>query len=103
MKIPTYLNLQISNAYLQQSRAPQRKNKQDARDTLDGIRSNEKPQKDEIIFSPRATEILEIEGQAKAIPEVRQEKVEAIREQIESRTYTVNGKLIAKSISDLLN
>jgi negative regulator of flagellin synthesis FlgM len=103
MKIPTYLNLQISNAYLQQSRAPQRKNNRDVRDTLDGIRSSEKLKKDEIIFSPRATEILELEGQAKSIPEVRQEKVESVREQIESRTYNVDGKLVAKNIADLLN
>ena len=103
MKIPTYLNLQINNAYLQQSRASQRKSSQDVRDTLEGSRSSEKLKKDEIIFSPRATEILELEGQTKSIPEVRQEKIEAVREQIESRTYTVDGKLVAKSIADLLN
>ncbi len=57
MKIPTYINLKISNAYLQQSRAAKRKGKQDARGTFDGVRSNGKLPKDEIILSPRATEM----------------------------------------------
>ncbi len=103
MKIPTYINLKINNAYLQQSRAAKRKGKQDARGTFDGVRSNGKLPKDEIILSPRATEMRELEGRMKAIPEVRQEKIEAVKGQIESKTYTVGGRLVAKSITDLLN
>lgn len=98
MKIPDYLTLKVSDAYLRQSQATQRKDRHDARATSE-LRE---PKKDEIILSARATEVRKFEGLVKTIPEVRQEKVEAVKRQIESRTYTVDGKLVAKGIADLL-
>ena len=98
MKIPGYSNAKISDVYLRHTRSLRR---EETRDT--GVASeSRKAKKDEIVLSPRATEIRELEGAAKAIPEVRQEKVEAIKGQIESKTYTTNGKLVAQSIADLL-
>lgn len=99
MKIPGYLNAKISDAYLQQTRVVQSKDRQ----KLHSVPESRKAKKDEIVLSPRAAEARELEGKAKSIPEVRQEKVEAIKGQIESKTYTVNGKLIAQSIADLLS
>ncbi len=98
MKIPNYLNVKINDAYLQQTRATQRKNGHKSRITS----GPQKVKKDEIVLSPRATEVRELDGAAKSVPEVRQEKVDAIKGQIESKTYNVNGKLIAQSIADLL-
>ncbi len=98
MKIPNYLKIKIHDAYLQQARAAQRKSGRNSRTTS----GSQEVKKDEIVLSPLATEIRELEGAAKAIPEVRQEKVEAIKGQIESKTYTTNGKLVAQSIADLL-
>ena len=97
MKIPNYLNVKINDAYLRQARAAQRKNRHNSHTTS----GPQKAKKDEIVLSPRATEVRELEGAAKSVPEVRQEKVEAIKGQIESKTYNVNGKLIAQSIADL--
>ena len=99
MKIPNYLNAKINGAYLQQARATRRKDEQSSR-IMSG---SQKVKKDEIVLSPRATEVQELEGAAKSVPEVRQEKVEAIKGQIESQTYNVNGKLVARSIADLLS
>ena len=99
MKIPNYLNIKISDAYLQQAQAKQSRNSGNPRSTSESLKAG----KDEIVLSPRATEIRELEGSAKSIPEVRQEKVEAIKGQLASRTYNVNGKLVAQSIADLLS
>lgn len=98
MKIPGYSNAKINDVYLKHTRPPQREGTRDTRVASE----SRKAKKDEIILSPRAAEIRELEGTAKAIPEVRQEKVEAIKGQIESKTYTTNGKLVAQSIADLL-
>ena len=99
MKIPNYLNTKINDAYLHQARAKQSRGSENTRTTSESL----KVRKDEIVLSPRATELRELEGSAKSIPEVRQEKVEAIKGQIASRTYNVNGKLVAQSIADLLS
>ena len=99
MKIPNYLNIKISDAYLRQAQAKQSRNGKNVRAKSESLKAG----KDEIVLSPRANEIRELEGSAKSIPEIRQEKAEAIKGQIESRTYNVNGKLVAQSIADLLS
>lgn len=99
MKIPNYLNAKISDSYLRQARAAQRESGPNSRVASEP----QKVKKDEIVLSPRATEVQELAGAAKSVPAVRQEKVEAIKGQIESNIYDVNGKLVAGSIADLLN
>ncbi len=98
MKIPNSLNARISDTYLQQSRATQRKGSKDASATS----KSQTAKKDEIVLSPRATEIRELEETTKPIPEVRQEKVETVKRQIEANTYNVKGKLVAQNMSGLL-
>ncbi len=97
--LPNSLSAKISDAYLQQTRAAQRKGGSNIRSTF----KSQNAKKDEIILSPRATEIRELEGATKPVPEVRQEKVEGIKKQIESKTYNVKGRLVAQNIADLLN
>ena len=99
MKIPNSLNARISEVYLQQSRAAQRKGGNDTRSTS----KSQNAKKDEIVLSPRATEIRELEEATKPIPEVRQAKVEAVKRQIEANTYNVKGKLVAQSMAGLLS
>ena len=106
MKIPDYLNVKISEAYLRQSRAAQRKStsahtQAASRATHAQAGGQQKP-RDEIILSSHATEAREFEAIAKVIPEIRQDKVNAVKTQVESKAYSVNGKLVAKSIVDLL-
>lgn len=110
MKIPDYLNVKISEAYLRQSQAAQRKNtatrtqaasRSTPAHTSGRSRGQQKP-RDEIILSSHATEAREFEAIARVIPEIRQDKVDAVRTQVESKAYSVNGKLVAKSIIELL-
>jgi len=98
MKIPNSLNAKISDVYLQQARTAQRKGGSNTRSAL----KSQNAKKDEIILSPRATEIRELEEATKPVPEVRQEEVETVKRQIEANTYNVKGKLVAQNIADLL-
>ena len=58
MNIPGSLNARVSDAYLQPARAAQRKDGLDNRAASGSL----KTKKDEIILSPHATEIRELEG-----------------------------------------
>ena len=98
MKIPGHPNARISDAYLRHTRSLRREETRDTR----AASESRKAKKDESVLLPHATEIRELAGAVEAIPEVGQEKVEAIKGQIESKTYTTNGKLVAQSIADLL-
>ena len=95
MKIPDYLNSKIGDVYLQQLRGAKGNEARAASEP-------QKTKKDELILSSLATEIRDVTEKAKDIPEVRQGKIDAIKEQVEARTYNVDGKLVAKSITDLL-
>ncbi|HOJ42976.1 MAG TPA: flagellar biosynthesis anti-sigma factor FlgM, partial [Syntrophorhabdaceae bacterium] len=60
---------------------------------------------DKVELSTKRQEIQKLVEKAKAIPEIRTDKVEQIKEAIVSETYNVKGELIAKSIikSNLLD
>ena len=60
---------------------------------------NRKKDKDK--SSPRAAEVRRYTKMAKNLPDVRQEKVEAIKKQIESGTYCISAEEVARSIVDL--
>ena len=94
MKNPGSLNTRISDAYLRSARATQRKGGPDNHVASGSL----KAKKDEIILSPHATEIRELEGAVKAVPEVRQEKVEAIKGQIEA--VIVSDKFLPRDNGD---
>lgn len=74
----------ITEMYKSQSIAPVQK-----------VKAN---QKDEVIFSPQALEIQNAYKAAKASPDVRAEKVAAIKEQIKSGTYTIDAKAVSEKI-----
>ncbi len=57
--------------------------------------------KDKDTLSPRAAEIRKHVELAKNISDVRQEKVEIIKKQIEAGTYDVSAESVAGSLIDL--
>ena len=59
-----------------------------------------RPGKDDISLSPRAAEVRRFTELAKALPDVRREKIEAIKKQIEAGTYEISAEQIAKKIID---
>ena len=58
------------------------------------------PKKNEAELSPRAAEVRKFMELARAIPNFRQDKIEAIKKQIESGTYTVSAESVAKSMAE---
>jgi len=97
MRIPSYLSAKIRDAYINQLSETKRKR------TSEELRASgsDKAKVDEIILSSRAAEIHKAEELSKKIPDIRQEKVDAIKEQIESKKYNVNEETVAESIIDL--
>jgi negative regulator of flagellin synthesis FlgM len=53
---------------------------------------------DRVELSARKDEINRIKERIKAEPIMRQEKMDSIREAIQTETYNVKGELVAKSI-----
>jgi negative regulator of flagellin synthesis FlgM len=53
---------------------------------------------DRVELSARKDEINRIKEKIKTAPIMRQEKMESIREAIQTETYNVKGELVAKSI-----
>lgn len=52
-------------------------------------------QEDKVILSPEAKEILDAKRQIEDVPDIRTEKVDALRQQVESGTYEVQGDRVA--------
>lgn len=92
MKIFNYLSVfqKTDKAYVRQSRAADE-------------RGPVLKKKDEVIFSSHVTDLHKFEELAETVPEVRQEKISAIKDQIRSKGYYVAGRLVAQSIADLLS
>jgi len=53
---------------------------------------------DKVELSGRKEEIQRLTDRVKAVPVVRQDKVDQMKEAISGQTYNVNGKLVARSI-----
>ena len=51
--------------------------------------------------SRRDNEVRKFKEMAKAIPDVRQEKIDSIKKQLESGEYKVPAEVVAESIVDL--
>jgi len=97
VRIPGYLSIKMREAYLDKlAETKQKKIRVEPKTS-----GSEKRGVDEVILSPWAAEIRKSEELLKNIPEIRQEKVEDIKEQIESKEYSVSGALVARSIVDL--
>jgi flagellar biosynthesis anti-sigma factor FlgM len=60
---------------------------------------------DKVELSGWKEEVTRLKDKVKALPDVREERVAAVQEQIKSETYNVKGELVAKSIlkSNLLD
>jgi negative regulator of flagellin synthesis FlgM len=58
------------------------------------------PVADKVDVSGKAREIAEIMGAVKSIPDVRTEKVESIKCQIETGSYTVDPEKVAQRMID---
>lgn len=92
MKIPHHPNPRIGKAYLRPPPVAQRKT---------SISRSRKLNKDEVILSSRAAEVQMLRKLANDVPDVRQEKIDAIKKQIEAGTYNVSARSVAESIIDL--
>ena len=54
-----------------------------------------KTEGDKVALSPRAKEIVEAKKIIDSMPDIREEKVAAIKKEIENGTYKVDGKKVA--------
>jgi flagellar biosynthesis anti-sigma factor FlgM len=89
-----YNSLGIDKTYLRQTRSLDQKK---------SVSDSAKVKKtDEIILSPRAAEMQKFDEIVKGLPEIQEGRSDAIKKQIESNEYKINGKSVAKSIIDLI-
>jgi flagellar biosynthesis anti-sigma factor FlgM len=100
MKIYNYSK--IYNAYLRQGKATRHKDKNSSDGSSDTPRSGKASKKGKIALSPSAIEMRELAERVRVYPEVRHEKIEAGKKQIQTDKYAVNSRLVAKSMIDLL-
>jgi len=49
---------------------------------------------------PNAAEVQKFQGLAKSLPDVRKEKIEALRKRIQSGKYVVKAEAIAKKMAE---
>ena len=54
--------------------------------------------KDKVELSERASTLEKLKAKAKATPAVRQEKIDAIKQAIENKTYKVKSEDVARSL-----
>ena len=64
-------------------------------------KSDKAKKKDTIEVSSRSDEVRRLIELAKLAPDVRSEKIEAIKKQIKAGTYRVSADSVARSIADL--
>jgi len=53
---------------------------------------------DTVELSERASTLEKLKGEAKATPAIRQEKIDAIKQAIENKTYNVKSEDVARSL-----
>ena len=89
-----YNNLGMDKTYLRQSRSLDQKK---------SVSDSAKVKKtDEIILSPRAAEMQKFDEIVKGFPEIQEGRSDAVKKQIESGEYKINGESVAKGIIDLI-
>ncbi len=96
MKISNNQTNKILSLYTQQSQAAGAKGKA----TDAGATAKPAGQRDELVLSDRAREIQLAMRTAKASPDIREERVRAIKEQIQSGTYSVPAEDVARMMLD---
>jgi flagellar biosynthesis anti-sigma factor FlgM len=85
-------NPRIGKAYLRPPPVTQRKT---------SISRAKRLRKDEFSMSSRAAEVQRIAKLADDVPDVRQERIDAIKKQIKAGKYSVPASAVAKSIINL--
>jgi negative regulator of flagellin synthesis FlgM len=60
--------------------------------------SREVSREDQVVLSERATQILEARKRLGSIPDIREEKVALIKEQLENGSYDIDGQKIANKM-----
>ncbi len=53
---------------------------------------------DKLVLSSEAKKVAELKDAVKSSPEIRQDRVSEIREQIKSNTYNVSGEKVAEKV-----
>ena len=72
-------------------------NIQDNRE-IDGLAkhgSSQTVKEDKVVLSPKAKEVQEATKLIKELPDIREEKVAKLKEQVDQGTYRIDGKKIA--------
>lgn len=64
-------------------------------DSISGKSADRKTNADRVALSPKAKEIAESAKIIKAMPDIREEKVAAIKEDIKNGTYKIDGQKVA--------
>jgi len=65
---------------------------------IDGSTKQGSPQtvkEDKVVLSPKAKEVQEATKMIKELPDIREDKVAKLKEQVDQGTYRVDGKKIA--------
>jgi len=57
--------------------------------------SSQAAKEDKVVLSPKAKEVQEATKLIKELPDIREEKVAKLKEQVDQGTYRVDGKKIA--------
>lgn len=65
---------------------------------LDSAKPVSAEQRDQVDVSSTGKEISKLVERAKQLPDIRQERVEALRQQVQSGKYEVSSKQIAEAI-----
>ena len=94
MKGPRYCSPRINSTYLKPP--PVNRQKTPASKSVSTLR------KDKVVLSPRIAEVGKYAEMAKALPDVRQDKIDSIKKQIESGTYKVSPESVAKSMIEAM-
>lgn len=62
------------------------------------IKTNKTEGKDQVALSTQAKDFATIKNMLKEVPEVRQDKVDSLKEQINNGTYNVSSQEVAQKI-----
>jgi negative regulator of flagellin synthesis FlgM len=68
---------------------------------IDDLAKQDSPQgtkEDKVVLSPKAKEVQEATKMIKELPDIREEKVAKLKEQVDQGTYRIDGKKIAFKI-----
>ncbi|MBD3182244.1 flagellar biosynthesis anti-sigma factor FlgM [Candidatus Poribacteria bacterium] len=99
MKINNHIiNTKIRDTYLKQTQA---KKLEDKGESQSAAKSQVK-KKDEIVLSSRAAEVRKFQEIVRNLPDIRQDKVDEVKSQIDSGQYQVKGRLVINGINNTL-